>query len=180
MEHSASPSREPGPTARLFIGLWPDESTRQALHDHQALWQWGRQALPTRRDRLHMTLYFLGDWPREDIPMLVQGLHVPFEPFTLTLDDAGVWRNGIARIGPLHRPRELLALHDHLDRALAQLGIAVRGSSHFEPHITLARDARHAVAPRQAPSIRWPVTDYVLIESDLRPPATYRVLADYS
>lgn len=168
-------SADPGPTARLFIGLMPDEATRQALYDHQALWQWGRHALPTRRERLHMTLYFLGDWPRPEIPVLVHGLDVPFEPFTLTLDDASVWRNGIARIGPLQRPRELQALQAHLERALAQLGIGVPSASHFEPHITLARSARQAIAPRQPPSIRWPVTGYALVESDLRPPASYLV-----
>lgn len=175
------PLEDPGPVARLFVALWPDEATRQALHDHQALWQWGRQGVPTRRERLHMTLCFLGDWPRELKPALVQGLNVPFDPFTLVLDDASLWnRNeqGIARIGPLHRPRELQELHLHLSLALAQLGIVPR-QQRFEPHITLARHAQQAVPPRQPPSIRWRVTGYVLVESDLRLPATYRVCKDY-
>ena len=167
------------PTVRLFVGLWPDDETRQALHDHQALWQWGRSAVPTRRERLHMTLHFLGDWPRELVPALVQGLAVPFEHFTLRLDDAGVWRNGIARIGPVEPPAPLLALHHRLALALARLGL-VPASGRFAPHVTLARGAAQAVPPRRPPSIVWPVAGYALVESDLRPPASYRIRADYS
>lgn len=169
---------DPAPTVRLFVGLWPDEETRQALHDHQALWQWSRSAVPTRRARLHMTLHFLGDWPRELVPALVQGLAVPFEPFPLLLDDASVWRNGIARLGPSEPPAPLLELYQRLARALAQLGL-VPMSGRFAPHVTLARGAAHSVPPRKPPAIRWPVGGYTLVESDLRPPASYRIRADY-
>lgn len=166
-------------TSRLFVALWPDEATRQALHDHQALWLWGRQAVPTRRERLHMTLFFLGDWPLAAKPALLQALAVPFEPFTLTLDDAGVWRrNGIARIGAREAPPELLRLRTHLELALARLGVG-GGTGGFEPHITLARKAQQAQPPRLPPSIRWPVRDYVLVESELRPPARYSVVRRY-
>lgn len=166
------------PTVRLFVGLWPDDEIRQMLHDQQALWQWSGSAVPTRRERLHMTLHFLGDWPREMVPALVQGLAVPFEPFTLRLDDASVWHNGIARIGSIEPPAQLIDLHERLARALAQLG-AVPASGRFVPHVTLARKAVHSVLPRRPPSIRWAVGGYVLVESDLRPPASYRIRAAY-
>lgn len=169
----------PSPTTRLFVGLWPDDETRQMLHDHQALWQWSHGAVPTRRERLHMTLHFLGDWPRDFVPALVQGLAVPFEPFTLLLDDTSVWsRNGIARIGPIEPPAALLQLHHRLSLALAQLGV-VPAPGRFTPHVTLARGAARSVAPSRPPAIRWPVTGYVLVESDLRPPAAYRIRAAY-
>ena len=72
--------------ARLFVGLWPDDVVRDALLAHAEHWSWPAGVRRVQRDKLHMTLHFLGAVPRERVASLVQGLAVSFEPFELTLD----------------------------------------------------------------------------------------------
>ena len=49
-----------GPTRRLFIGLMPGADVRDALVEYQQRWYWGGGA-PTRSERLHLTVHFLGE-----------------------------------------------------------------------------------------------------------------------
>lgn len=163
-------------TARLFIGLWPDDTVRDALCAQRREWTWpGRQA-PVAREKLHMTLHFLGSVPRERLPVLVRGLDVPFEPFELMLDHAELWRGGIAVARPLAVPARLLRLHERLRAALDALQQRT-ARDELVPHVTLARKARRAVPPTVVEPIRWPVDGFALIES--QPPGPYRVVGDY-
>lgn len=166
----------PQELARLFIGLLPDEPVRDALQRHVATWHWPPGAVPTRRGRLHLTLHFLGALPREAIAGLVQRLDLPFEPCELRLERAEVWRGEHAVICPQAVPPALATLHARLLRALAG---PEASPSRWHPHVTLARHAKEAVPPAAPACIRWPVTGYALVESDLRPPASYRVVAAY-
>jgi 2'-5' RNA ligase len=164
--------------ARLFIGLWPDPETRAALVRHQAAWRWPVGAHPTRPERLHLTLHFLGELPRERIAALVQALALPCEPFELALDQPELWSGVNAVVRPTTVPPALAALHGRLLRVLEALGQpSLR--PRFEPHVTLARGARGALPPSAMVPLRWAVAGYALVESDLRPPACYRRLADY-
>lgn len=172
-----SRARLPPPElARLFVGLLPEEEVRDALLRHVRAWHWPVTAVPTRRGRLHLTLHFLGVLPREAIAGLVQRLAVPFEPCELRLERPAVWRGEHAVICPQAVPAALMALHARLQRALAG---AVAVPSRWQPHVTLARHARDARPPTGPVCIRWPVEGYVLVESDLRPPPSYRVVAAY-
>jgi 2'-5' RNA ligase len=164
--------------ARLFIGLWPDLETRAALVRHQAAWRWPVGARPTRPERLHLTLHFLGELPRDRIAPLVQALALPFEPFVLTLDRPELWSGVNAVVRPATVPPALAALHGRLQRVLDGLALpSLR--AHFQPHVTLARAARGAEPPAVMAPLRWAVAGYALVESDLRPPARYRQLAEY-
>jgi RNA 2',3'-cyclic 3'-phosphodiesterase len=164
--------------ARLFIGLWPPDDVRDAIRDHAQRWTWPRGAAPVRADKFHMTLHFLGFVPHERVPELVRGLHVGFEPFELTLDRGEVWSGGVAVLRPDATPLALRGLHDRLHRALDDLGLR-SARQHLKPHLTVARRAQGAVPPAYGGGIRWPVDDYRLIESDLRPPTQYLVRGRY-
>jgi 2'-5' RNA ligase len=164
--------------ARLFIGLWPDLETRAALVRHQAAWRWPAGARPTRPERLHLTLHFLGELPRDRIAALVQALALPFEPFELTLDQPELWSGVNAVVRPAAVPPALTALHGRLQRVLDALALPSRRAQ-FQPHVTLARAARGAELPVVIERVRWTVEAYALVESDLRPPALYRRLAEY-
>ena len=59
-----------GETWRLFLGLWPDASTRAALERESARWTWPAAARRTAPERLHLTLHFLGNTPVEQVPAL--------------------------------------------------------------------------------------------------------------
>lgn len=164
-------------TARAFLALWPGDDTRRRLTELQAGWEWPTHSALVPADRLHLTLHFLGQVPRDALAALSGRLDVPFTPFELRLAVAGVWASqGVAWLRPLAPPPPLQALHQRLAEVLRSMGLPVSQRRH-DPHVTLARHARHAVPPANWDPIEWPVTGFVLVESVLRAPASYRILA---
>jgi RNA 2',3'-cyclic 3'-phosphodiesterase len=172
---SASGPHASASFARLFIGLWPDESVRDALQGHAERWGWTPPSRRVPRAKLHMTLHFLGGVPRERLPELVHGLAVRFEPFMLRLDHAEVWRNQVAVLCPRSVPPPLTALHERLQLALGQLQQPSARET-LLPHVTLARQAKGS-QPAGGAAVRWDVAGYALIEST--PAEGYRPLYVY-
>jgi 2'-5' RNA ligase len=164
--------------ARLFVALWPGSAMRVRIAAHQREWAWPPGAVPVARERLHLTLHFLGAVPRSSIAALRCGLCVAFDRFEIGLEQAELWRGGVAVLRPAELPPALDALRERLDGALERLQQPSDGKP-FKPHLTLARRAQGAMPPRQPAGIRWPVGGYALIESELRPPSRYRVLQRY-
>jgi 2'-5' RNA ligase len=173
---TSAPDSEP--SARLFIGLWPDETVRAALLAHQQQWVWPQRVALVSPDRLHLTLHFLGDVPRPRMPELAQGLAVSFERFDLQLDLAERWAGGVAVLQPVVPPLALAALYERLRAALEGLHQPLQRES-LRPHVTLARHAQGALPPQRVAPIRWRVKGYALIESDRRPPSHYRVIRSF-
>ena len=158
--------------ARLFIGLWPDDGVRAALADHQAGWRWPPRAARVARERLHLTLHFLGPVARDRLPALEQALGtVPPARFALRWDGTEVWPGGIAVLRPAPHPA-LLALHAALGDRLCALGLPLERRA-FRPHLTVARKADGAEAA-PPPAGDWAVQGFVLVES-LPAGAGYRV-----
>jgi 2'-5' RNA ligase len=151
-------------TARLFLALWPDPAVRAALCGWRDAWTWPRGASPVHADKLHVTLHFLGDVPRERLPALVAGFAVPFAPFALRFARGALWHNGIAVLEPSSEPPELLALHAGLAQALTGLGLQPEARA-YRPHVTMARRAAKAGVPGDGAAVDWQVDRYVLVES---------------
>ncbi|VFS14133.1 2'-5' RNA ligase [Enterobacter cancerogenus] len=90
-----------------------------------------------------------------------------FQPgFTLHLDDAGQWlRSRVVWLGTRQPPRGLLQLASMLRAQAARSG-CYQSPQPFHPHITLLRDAGHAVAI-PPPGFHWsfPVNGFALYES---------------
>ena len=152
---------------------------REALARHQEQWQWPPSASPVRRDKLHMTLHFLGPVSRARLPELAQGLAVPMAPFELRLNCDELWPGGIAVLSPTATPDALRDLHEGLHEALRRLQLD-SARERLRPHVTLARRAAHAVRPVPGVEIAWPVQGYVLVESESAPSSGYRVLHSFS
>jgi RNA 2',3'-cyclic 3'-phosphodiesterase len=172
---SASEPAAAAPTLRLFYALWPDAATREALLALQR----GLTGRPTERDNLHLTLAFLGQQPAATLPLLRQVLaSLPNAPLPLSLDRSGYFpRHRIAWVGPATAPAALLDMQQDLLRALAQLAIGFAPPPHFEPHVTLARNANAAPEPIRQP-IAWHSSQIVLAQSaTLAQGARYEVLA---
>ena len=168
----------PPPHLRLFTALWPDESERNAMATWQQSWEWPRQAALVKPERMHGTLHFLGDVATPRLPELVERLRVGFAPFTLVLDTAEVWSQGVAVLRPQHTPPELQALHRALSVAVEAFGIPLDPRP-FRPHVTLARRAQGARCTVPAKLLRWPVRNgYVLVRT-LPGGAGYETLARF-
>lgn len=173
------PTTTPAPTtpadpARLFLALWPDAATRQAIQAWQAALRWPAGARLTPPAQWHLTLHFIGSVPRVRLPELACGLARPFQPFELQLDGFEGWHHGIAVLRPAQTPPALAALHATLADALQALNLPVEPRP-YRPHLTLARHAGGAklIEGHAPPPVHWPARDgYVLAESA----GGYRVL----
>jgi 2'-5' RNA ligase len=183
-----SPSATPAaPPVRLFFALWPDAATVDALND------WAKKAHAAcggrimRPDTLHLTLGFLGETPRNLVQPLVQETRARhIEPGAVTLTRFGafprpriVWagpsapENGQADDGAAR----LAAEHRQLWDWLRPLHPA-RPEPHFQPHVTLLRNADTREVPASAPPpITWRYDRYVLVASAQDGTARYRILA---
>ncbi|WKB55088.1 RNA 2',3'-cyclic phosphodiesterase [Eleftheria terrae] len=147
------------------------------MHAQQQRWHWPRGARLTRSERLHVTLHFLTRVPDGQVADVADAGAVSVPPFELALQDGGLWQ-GVAWLRPARPPAELLELHRRLGEAIARLRLPVDARS-FEPHVTLARDARGAQPPAQAGAVHWPVGGHVLVASVLGPGGGYQVLRHY-
>ena len=146
-------------TARLFVGIEPDEATRRALEE------WA-QALQTRvpgryytPDRYHVTLRFLGQTAFARVPEIVQAMRAAYtEPFEVRLSEAGTFKGGAVLYAGIRENARLSALQARLCAALRARGFALAEEA-YVPHITLARHAggldRHEEAPECAFSVRF-------------------------
>ena len=162
-------------TTRLFLALWPDPTVREALRAWRDAWTWPRGASPVHTDKLHVTLHFLGDLPRERLPELMAGFAVPFTPFPLRFERGALWHKGIAVLEPSSEPAGLLALHAGLSQTLVGLGLQPEARQ-YRPHVTMARRAVGAEVPIDGPVVHWRIDRYMLVESKA---GSYTVLREY-
>ncbi len=159
---------------RLFYALWPDAATRAAL----AAWQADLAGKPTRPEKLHLTLAFLGQRPASELPALqalleqlpAHAMHLEFDHVSHFPRLAIAWA-GLARPAP-----PLLALRAACMQALARQALAPRFEhDRFTPHVTLARQAPPPPAAIR-PAIAWQADELVLVES-LKSSGDYRIVA---
>lgn len=155
MPHSA--------TARLFLGLWPDDRTLVQLAARRDAIAWEERAKVSLNERLHLTLHFIGQVPRERIPALQERLQVPAGDIELELTWLDVWKGGIAVLRPHAVPPALSNLQIELAKQLRNEGLPVE-EREFRPHVTLARNAPAAI-DIGSPPVRWRSSGYALCES---------------
>jgi 2'-5' RNA ligase len=167
------------PTAasrRLFIALWPDAATRNALQARQGGWTWTPAARPTRADDLHLTLHFIGAVGADQVAALAGRLESVLRPqrFQLCLDGFDLWPNGVAVLLPSRLPIALTEVHARLGQVLLSHGLAPDPRP-FRPHVTLARRATGSLAATDPAPLDWTVQGFVLAESK----GGYRVLQTF-
>ena len=151
-------------SARLFLALYPDGALRAALAGSRDSWAWTRSAALVADDKLHLTLHFIGDVPRDMIEELRALLCVPVAPFELAFGASTVWPHGIAVLEPLSAPPALLELHRLLGERLAYAGFTPEART-YKPHVTMARRAGASTPPAHSPSLHWQADGYALMES---------------
>jgi 2'-5' RNA ligase len=178
---------------RLFVAVDPGERFRDELDTRLDAWRERLRIAWVRPENWHLTLLFLGDWPADRLPALRDAL----------LDEAPAHRafavacGGVGAFPNLRSPR-VLFLHLESGGALERLAAGVRSrvaaaipdgprdEKPFRAHLTLAR-VKRPLPPRTRglPAAMdlgswepWPVRDYRLVQSELRPAgARYTVRA---
>lgn len=148
---------------RVFFALWPDDATRSAMSraTRRAVQVCGGR--PIAKDRLHLTVAFLGDITPARLELARAVPPIAVGPFDLTLDAVGVWpESRILWFAPMAPPEVLGELEAALWDALVERGFDAADRI-YRPHVTLARRAR-PVEEEVVPVV-WPVKDLALVES---------------
>jgi 2'-5' RNA ligase len=167
---------------RLFFALWPDDDTRNALARlaRSRLPAGGGRLVPA--ENLHMTLAFLGSRDREFRACAERAAgRLSLQAFTLEFLRIGYWpRPRVLWSAPDHTPDALTGLASTLGRALVECGHEPE-SRPFRAHITLARKVTRPVREATHAPVRWPVSEFYLVESETLPQgARYRRLHSWS
>lgn len=158
-----SPSPEPA-ARRLFLALWPDATTRDAL---AALAQRAAGPAATPAANLHLTLVFFGTTPAAREAAYRSALVDLSAPaLDLTLDRLGWWaRSRTLFAAPSQPPAALETLLATLLARLVPCGFTPENRP-FRPHVTLARrKAADAATDAVLPPLAWRTERIVLAES---------------
>jgi 2'-5' RNA ligase len=164
----------PVPSDRLFLALFPDEVAAKrifALAGAECA-RHGLRGKPLRQDRLHVTLFHLGDWcgmPADVVAATrsaAEALRTP--AFELAFDTVASF--------PTRRTQKpfvlkagagndaLRAFHARLALEVKRHGLARWTRGIFDPHATLAYDSL-LVAPHAVEPVAWTAREFVLVHS---------------
>ena len=152
--------------ARVFFALWPEADLAQALANAACEAQAECGGRATAREKIHLTLFFVGDVKRERVESL-QALAccVRTAAFSLDLNAIGYWRhNRIVWGGPRRWPHSLAMLVANLQERLATEGIESEARP-YVPHVTLVRNAQRAPKRTTLGPLAWHADAFVLVES---------------
>lgn len=164
----------PVATDRLFLAIFPDPDTAAELAALAAAQcaVYGLRGKPVRPGRLHVTLFHLGDSAglRQEVvdAASTAASRVRMAAFELGFDQVGSFNGRRDKLPFVLRARgdnaPLRALHSALAAELGEVGLGRFAASSFEPHVTLAYDAR-AVAVQDVPPMAWRAREFVLVHS---------------
>jgi 2'-5' RNA ligase len=153
----------PRDSHRVFFALWPDDITRSALTRATRRAVQACSGRPIAKERLHLTLAFLGEVSAEQLARARAVPPIPVGSFELTLDALGVWpESRILWLAPLAPPPALGELEARLWEGLVDAGFAPEERI-YRPHVTLARRARPVEEPVEP--VSWSVHELALVES---------------
>jgi 2'-5' RNA ligase len=177
---------EASPSDRLFFAVFPDAAAAARIAGLAASLRatHGLHGRPVREDRLHVTLFHLGDYRGLPPGLVDEAMQaagkVRVPPFEAVFDGASsfaararnrpfVLRGGDAGTAGIER------LHAALGERLGATRLARWARPAFVPHVTLLYDDR-AVDPQAIEPVAWTVREFVLVHS-LVGRTEHRVLA---
>ena len=151
---------------RLFVGLKPSDECRKALSDVQeSLRGAGITARYYEPSNLHMTLAFIGEWPK-NISAILPRVE---QPFSVILSKTGVFPKARVLWAGAEHSQALDRLAQRVRENLAEQGIPFDPKP-FVPHVTLGRKPfipeGMNLAGIEIPSAAMLVTDVYLYRSE--------------
>lgn len=161
-------------TDRLFLAIFPDHETAAQLAALAATQctRHGLRGRPLEPERFHVTLFHLGDSVglRQDVVDAASkaASRVHAASFELGFDHVASFAGRRDKLPFVLKSdggnAALRAFHAQLAAQLREAGLASFASGHFEPHVTLAYDAR-MIAPATVAPIVWRAREFVLVHS---------------
>lgn len=169
----------PPDNRRVFFALWPDDGVARQFDEAGRKGQEALGGRRMRRETLHLTLAFIGAVASERLEELrdIAG-SIRLPAFDQSFD----------RLQCLPRKKIFWAAASAIPPALRDLAAALNErlkaadfrteDRPFAAHVTLLRHARcEKMPPAESMPIAWPVRDFVLVESELKPEgASYRII----
>lgn len=150
---------------RIFFALWPPAGTAAALAEWAQPVQCEAGGRCTPRERIHLTLAFLGDADERTAVQAAKA--VVAAPHELPMEEARYLKqNQIVWAGPRETPASLAALVERLQLELFRLGFIMERRP-FAAHVTLVRKVRRPPVLPPLPQVAWPVREFVLVQSRL-------------
>ncbi len=155
---------------RLFFALWPSDDLRaQIERDTRAfVMQAGGRPIPAAN--FHITLVFLGEVPDSQVSAArVAADAVHAASFRLSLGMIESWTGADVLVySGEYPPPALGVLVDRLRISLLQHQFKLQRQT-FKPHVTLVRKLPRKLPKQPALVLQWPVTEFVLVESNASP-----------
>ncbi|MBI4987475.1 MAG: RNA 2',3'-cyclic phosphodiesterase [Rhodocyclales bacterium] len=164
---------------RVFFALWPDDDIARQFDEAGRKAHGLLKGRRMRRETLHLTLAFIGGIAPERLATLRDiAATIRLPAFRLLFDRLQcVPRKKIAWASAGALPAGLPELAAILDAQLKAAGFRTEERP-FAAHVTLLRNANCAAGVADdSLHIEWPVRDFVLVESELKPEgASYRII----
>ncbi|MBZ0125045.1 MAG: RNA 2',3'-cyclic phosphodiesterase [Rhodocyclaceae bacterium] len=164
---------------RVFFALWPDDGIARLFDEAGSRAHRSLKGRRMRRETLHLTLAFIGSIAPERLAQLEDiASAIRLSPFDLLFDRLQCLpRKKIAWASAGVLPAELRDLAANLNAQLKAAGFRTEERP-FAAHVTLLRNADCAAGKTDdSLHIGWPVRDFVLAESELKPEgAHYRII----
>jgi 2'-5' RNA ligase len=151
---------------RLFFALWPDREAADKLAGAARALAELSGGKPVPRDKIHLTLAFLGERDDADLARAVEVARpIAAQPVRITLDEVGSFRGarvawaGCGRVAP-----ELASLQSALEGALRGRGFELEARP-FVAHVTLARRITRNVPRAPLPPVAWEAREFTLVRT---------------
>lgn len=165
------------PTDRIFFAVFPDADARARIAGlaQEQRRAHGLKGSPIAPDRLHVTLFHLGDHLelRADIVAAARAAaeSLVAAPFDVAFDRVASFRGRARNLPFVLRGEEgsegiaaLTVFQKTLGEALKMNGLGRWAGTQFNPHVTLLYDDR-LVAEQPVETIGWAVNELVLVHS---------------
>jgi 2'-5' RNA ligase len=168
----------------LFFALWPDADVRASIdaaarrlkERHAPRGRW------IKPHRYHLTLHYLGEHAELPAELVAAacaaGNSVRSPAFDFALDIAASFANRKIPwwLGCRETAPGLAALWDGISAGLRTHGYRIPDAADPVAHVTILRDADHALPTTPIAPIEWRVGEFVLIDSLLGLESGYTVL----
>lgn len=151
---------------RLFFALWPSDKQRQKIDAAIQPYRSKLAGTWTERDNWHVTLFFIGGFPENDIAALLSAAHkIECPSLELKFERVFFWkRPKIICLHASYVPSQLLGLVRSLESTAQIFGIEPE-TRPYRAHLTIARRARffEPITLAQPLELHW--SRFHLIES---------------